>query len=283
MRNKFIKYFLVSSALLFGMNISDSANAAVDFSDIDGSYARDEIQELAALGILNGTGNGKFNPTANITRQDFAIIMAKALNLDSSNQPATPTFSDVPQGHYAFPAIEGAVKAGLISGMGDGTFGTGENLTREQMVAIFVRALRRDTTGMGANLPFSDAGSISDWARNYVGAAVGLGLLNGNGNGTFNPGASAERQAAALVASKFLKAKDNLTPVEPNPEPQPEPGPVEPNPEPQPEPGPVEPNPDPVEPEPQPDEGKEPEIPNPDHPNPEIPEPDKPKEEIRNY
>ncbi|WCN37309.1 IPT/TIG domain-containing protein [Aneurinibacillus uraniidurans] len=191
--------------------------AATSFVDIDNSYAKDAIQKLVNEGILNGIGEGKFSPTGTITRQDFAIVLAKALNLDTNHVPSTPTFSDIPPNHYAFKYIEAAVKAGLIKGNEDGTFGNGQNLSRQDMAVIFVRALGVDATGKAANLKFSDAASISDYAKDAVAYAVELGLLVGDSENSFNPKGIADRQAVALVTSKFLKAVEkHKAPDNPN-------------------------------------------------------------------
>lgn len=194
---------MTSAALLSAIALP--AQAATELTDIQGSYAKDAIQELVDAGILNGTGNGKFNPTGKIQRQDFAIILAKALSLDIDQVPASATFSDVPTEHYAYAYVEAAKRAGLISGYGNGVFGTGNQLSRQDMAVIFVRALGVDATGKGADLTFSDADSIADYAKDAVAAAVELGLLSGTGNGRFDPTGNAERQAVALVASNFLK------------------------------------------------------------------------------
>ncbi|MGI2294335.1 S-layer homology domain-containing protein [Paenibacillus sp. GXUN7292] len=231
MKKKVIIYLIVSMLML--ITVPHSASAAVDFTDIEGSYARDAIKELAERGILNGTGNGSFNPTGNIERQDFAIIMAKALGLNLSEAPASATFSDVPSSHYSYAAVEAAVRAGLIQGMGNGAFGTDANLSREQMAVIFVRALGLNAEGSGDNLTFSDSSSISSWARDAVGAAANLGLITGNSDGSFNPRGNAERQAVAAVAARFLMAAEEISTPKPTATPEPTPSPS-PTPEPTP-------------------------------------------------
>jgi len=200
----------VAASAVASAVVAPAAFAATNLTDINDSYAKDAILSLVEAGILSGTGNGSFNPTGKIARQDFAIILAKSLNL-KVEAPATATFSDVPKDHYAFGYVEAAAKAGLIAGLGGGKFGTGENLSRQDMAALFVRALKYstgyDATGKGAAVAkFSDAASIADYAKDAVGAAVELGLISGNPDGTFNPAGVAERQAVALVASKFIKA-----------------------------------------------------------------------------
>lgn len=183
---------------------------SISLSDINQSYAKDAILELVEQGIINGKGNGKFDPTGKIERQDFAIILAKALNLDVSSKPADSTFSDVPQDHYSYSFVEAAVKAGLIKGQGNGEFGMGQNLTRQDMAVLFVRALGVEVEGMGSLLKFSDAASISYYAKDAVAAAIELGLMNGMNGKEFNPVGQADRQSVALVANRFLKVKEQL-------------------------------------------------------------------------
>ncbi|KEO83301.1 hypothetical protein EL26_10005 [Tumebacillus flagellatus] len=199
----------VASAL-----VAPAAFAGTTFSDIDGSFAKDAILKLADAGILNGVGNGNFNPTGTIERQDFAIILAKALKLDTTSAPATATFTDVPKDHYAFAAVEAAVKAGLIKGTGNGQFGAGSNLTREDMAVIFGRALNlaagKDVvTGGAANLTFSDAADIADYAKDAVGTAFKLGYISGS-NGAFDPKGTATREQVASLTVRWQTAVDTV-------------------------------------------------------------------------
>ncbi|WCN39578.1 S-layer homology domain-containing protein [Aneurinibacillus uraniidurans] len=214
MNKKKILKVLATGALL--SSCAFPVYAVPSLQDIGNSYAKEAIQKLVSEGIINGKGDGTFDPTGKISRQDFAIILARALALDTSKPPATPTFSDVPADHYSYAYIEAAVKAGLVAGVGDGKFGNGQSLSRQDMAVIFVRALGVDATGKAASLSFKDAGSIADYAKDAVAAALELGLIKGNQDGTFNPQGNAERQAVALVASKFLQVAEkqkNQTPA----------------------------------------------------------------------
>ncbi|WP_218828207.1 S-layer homology domain-containing protein [Paenibacillus sp. SSG-1] len=233
MRNTLMKV-LSSAALLSAIAVPavSAETATTPFSDIAGSYAKDAINELVEKGIVNGKGDGKFDPTGKIERQDFAIILAKALGLDVSSTPTSPTFSDVPSDSYAYASVEAAVKAGLIKGQGNGTFGTGSNLSRQDMAVLFVRALGVDAQGKGSILKFSDASSISDYAKDAVAVAVGFGLFNGGTDGKFDPKGGAAREEVALVASRFFDAKEIIDsqtpPSQPDPAPTTPPEPAKP-------------------------------------------------------
>jgi hypothetical protein len=49
------------------------------FKDIENHYAKKHIEKLLSYGIVNGDGNGNFNPDKPITRADAAIMVANAL------------------------------------------------------------------------------------------------------------------------------------------------------------------------------------------------------------
>ncbi|WP_196427237.1 S-layer homology domain-containing protein [Paenibacillus woosongensis] len=202
--NKKLFAKVITAAALLG-TLASPASATTFITDINGSYAKDAIQELVDKGIINGRGDGRFDPTGHIQRQDFAIILAKSLGLDVNNAPAAATFSDVPQGHYSFAAVEAAVQAGLIHGYGNHQFGNGDSLSRQDMAVIFTRALGVDVSGKGSILTFTDKDDISSYAKDAVAAAVELGLIQGNTDGSFSPLQSADRQSVALVASKFIR------------------------------------------------------------------------------
>ncbi|MBM7602618.1 hypothetical protein JOC75_000588 [Metabacillus crassostreae] len=198
-----MKSYITKSLFLTGFILLFSFNSVSASTDIEGSYAKDAILELVEKGIITGDANGDFNLTGKITRQDFAIILAKSLELDTSSSSVTATFSDVPVNHYSFANVEAAVKAGLISGTAEGNFGINANLTRKDMATIFVQALGADAVGYGDKLTSADQDRILEWKRDSEAYAVDLGLMVGESSNSFNP----EREQVALVANKYLVKK----------------------------------------------------------------------------
>jgi Predicted solute binding protein len=181
------------------------ALAAPEFTDIERSYAKDAILKLAEQGIVTGTGDGKFDPAGQVAREDFAVMLAKALRLDLTARPASPTFDDVPASHYSYAYVEAAAKAGLLEGTGNGLFGLNAGLTREQMAVAVARALDPDTAAQSAKLSFADRDEVSSWARDAVASMAQLGLMQGYADGTFQPKGWVERQQVALVLARYLE------------------------------------------------------------------------------
>ncbi|MEJ9164508.1 S-layer homology domain-containing protein, partial [Paenibacillus graminis] len=199
---------LLAITLLAAPLASPKANAAALFSDINNSYAKEAILELLNKGIISGIGDNRFDPSGQLKRQDFAIILAKTLSLDTTTIPSVPTFSDVPKSSYAYNAVEAVYQAGWINGLGNGRFAAGSPLSRQDMIVIFVRALGIEASDKSSFLPFADSAKIADYAKASVAAALEYGLIQGEGGNLFNPAANADRQSVALVASKFIKVKE---------------------------------------------------------------------------
>lgn len=101
------------------------------------------VQTLSSLSILNGYEDGTFGPEKDITRAEFAAVVCRALNMESSAngaKGATP-FADVPADHWASGYINLAAGQGIVNGYGDGNFGPEDNVTYEQAVKMLVVAL----------------------------------------------------------------------------------------------------------------------------------------------
>ena len=177
------------------------------FSDMDQALWADlAVSELTKRSIISGMGDGTFEPARAITREEFVKIIVEACGFTSS--AATIEFSDVSTQEWYYPYVASAAGVGIITGMGDGTFGVGRAITREEMAAIICRAaqvkgieLKTDT----ARETFTDDSMISDWAQEDVYTLQQAGVINGMGDGSFAPGQSCTRAEAAKVVYELTK------------------------------------------------------------------------------
>ncbi len=195
------------------LDITDKAGSIKDIES-SSDYARQSILNLAAHNIISGDGNGYFNPHRVINRAEMIKMIVHTLDIDMTDLPDIPTFKDVPKSHWAYPYVEAAYRAGIISGISNDLFGAGQLCTREQMAAMFVRSL--DTAGAGIagssddndrfvyvnNL--DDKDKISPWAMVYVEYALSSGLMKGTASTTFDAKGSAERQQAAVLTDRYM-------------------------------------------------------------------------------
>ncbi|ADC49250.1 SLH domain protein of unknown function [Alkalihalophilus pseudofirmus OF4] len=186
---------IAAAATLFGVLPTSIQAAQPAFTDIEKSYAIKEIQTLVEADIIAGYPDGTFGPKRNITRAEFARILANALELPA-NEPAANIFSDVPS--WAAPEVGALVEAGIVFGLSEDTYGASELITREDMMTMIIRGLGFDDFSRftGFYPEFKDWEKVSDYAFNDVGLATFISLAKGTNDGYFLPDQPAERQAA---------------------------------------------------------------------------------------
>jgi hypothetical protein len=104
-----------------------------------------QISELAALGIVDGYGDGRFGPNDPVTRQQFAKMVTRALGLSVTTAdicPFSDVEDDVDSSDELYPDHYVAVCAsrGITLGKTQTTFAPHDSLSRQQLVTMAVRA-----------------------------------------------------------------------------------------------------------------------------------------------
>lgn len=187
-----------------------------DVSDINGTWGYDDILKLMSMEIFPNTSK-YFGPKLPITRSDFTVAVAKAVNLAPYTVPKTTgyaknktsevsPFIDVSITDSDYGYIKAASQAGLVSGTAPNQFSPNKALTRAEAAVIFIRALGLTnlapkgyfTTG------FKDDVSIPSWAKRDIYVANEIGLLEGDGNGNINPNDTLTREEAAAMISRMI-------------------------------------------------------------------------------
>lgn len=172
------------------------------FEDIKTSWAKEEIEVLASRQVIKGTSDTTFAPKASITRGQFAVLVARALQLPTNEFKGQ--FSDVTEKDtWAALQVEAAFEAGIVKGNTDGTFGLANEITREQMATMLVRAIEYKDAKLAEEADkttnFKDNTAVSGYAKEGVEVASGLGIIKGDATGNFNPKQTATRQEAAVM------------------------------------------------------------------------------------
>ncbi len=113
-------------------------------------------------------------------------------------------FTDVSEGAWYYENVMAAVEAGIVSGMGDGTFKPMGNITRRDFATMVTKLLLNGQEPPKAETtPFSDVSS-SDYALNAIAYCAENGIISGS-NGEFRPGDYITRQEAASIMKNALK------------------------------------------------------------------------------
>ncbi len=174
------------------------------FKDIAGfAWAKEAIDYLADADILNGVGEGMFNPEGNLTREAAAKIICLATGIDTAD--ATCSFEDVEEGSWYAPYVAALNKLGIVNGVDSANFGVGQNITREDFAVIICRALKWAMDS--EELAFTDAQDVSGYAKGAVNALYAKKIITGYEDGSFGPKNSITRAEGAQIVYKTIKNK----------------------------------------------------------------------------
>ena len=130
--------FVTMIAGLAGADVSGYASGP--FDDVQtGSWYAPYVNWAAASGIVSGTSATTFDPAAEISRQDMAVMLynyAQQAGVQLKQTTVTPFTDEGSIAVYALPAVQALHSAGVISGMPDGSFQPQATTTREQACVV---------------------------------------------------------------------------------------------------------------------------------------------------
>lgn len=168
--------------------------------DYIGHWAEQTIQSWLDNNYVSGYPDGFFRPDATITRAEF-ITMAN--NVLMFTDTADISFSDVNPGDWYYKEVQKAFKAGYISGITETMFAPDSNLTREQAAVIVYKILNLEINPENI-YTFADSSLISDWAKDYVNAAVFAEIMLGySEDNTFRPQNPITRAEAIVLLDRL--------------------------------------------------------------------------------
>lgn len=193
-------------------NEKDSNQALIDlitqgcpcdsFYDLDNTaWYHTYVDFALENGLMNGVGNGKFDPNGSLTRAMLVTILYRVEGEPSVAGMSNP-FRDVPAGQWYTKAVIWAASRGIVNGISATRFAPDENITREQIATILHRYSGSPTVSGNLNT-FRDSAQISAYAKKAMQWAVGLGIINGS-DGALEPGKNATRIQIAAILCRYL-------------------------------------------------------------------------------
>jgi len=118
--------------------------------------------------------------------KNCTIIIGFTLFFMSSVGAAT--FTDVPEDHTYYVAIESLKNLGIVNGYGDGTFGPGNAVNRAEALKMILNSAEISSPELndGEEVVYTDV-KADDWFAPFVVNGTSLGIINGNPDGSFAP------------------------------------------------------------------------------------------------
>ena len=218
-RRSFLKYALTGYAAVKASTASTTASGAVGalaterYNDVKtGDRFLDAVNFVTDRGLIDGLG-ANFNPVANADR----ATVATALYLIAGSPPVTysPIFPDVPADRWYLNAVIWAEETEVITGYGDGRFGTDDAVTRQQFVSMLLRAARIKFPEAAALDGFTDKGGVNESARTALGWCVKRGLTADTSSVNLEPNSNVSRAQCASVLQRFVNLKENPLNIRP--------------------------------------------------------------------
>ena len=166
------------------------------------------IAYVVAKGTMSGTGDRKFDPEGDCTREMFVQIIYNMEGKPGAG-PSNP-FKDVKKSWY-YDAVTWAVANGITKGTSADTFGIGVKVTREQLAQFLMNYAKKrgyDTSARADISKFPDSDKISGWAKEAISWANANGIINGKAKGGVNyldPKGNATRAEVAQMMMNFQK------------------------------------------------------------------------------
>lgn len=187
---RFFAGFLMAALLL-------PIAALADFSDLDQSHPHHRaITALVDQGILEGYGDGSFQPEQDVTRAETVKIVLLGAGFEVSESEELH-FSDVAATDWHVNYIESAYRSGLIQGYTDGTFLPNQTVSRAEAAKIVLSSAELDY------------GTGSEWYTPYQDYAIEWNIAPKQSDGLWHPEALVSRGELAEMMFRFQEVLEN--------------------------------------------------------------------------
>lgn len=204
--------FALDHASDYAIVIDDRSHEPVDlpFNDVpEGAWYEDAAAYVYKHGLMAGTSATTFAPDVTTSRAMIATILWRMAGSPVVNYAMN--YTDVTQGQWCSEAIRWATSEGVVTGYGNGLFGTNDPITREQLATMLWRYAQHEgydvSIGEDTNiLSYADAFTVSEYAVSALQWACGAGIISGTGDGsTLTPQGEATRAQAAVILMRFCE------------------------------------------------------------------------------
>lgn len=184
----------------------------ISFDDMAGHWAEASVNNMGARLVVNGVGDGRFNPDADITRAEIAAIMVRGLGLRL--ELGNVSFKDVISSEWYADDVSTAADFGLIAGYEDGNFRPQNKITRQEAMTMIARAMQvtdlkeklvKSDQSTNALTSFKDADDVANWAKEGAILSVASKVINGRTIELLEPQAFITRAEVVAIVQRLLQ------------------------------------------------------------------------------
>lgn len=209
MKNRITHFTATFLAIILLVSCCLPVVHASTYQDVEGDdWHTEAIEYVTAIGLMEGVGNGKFQPNQPLTRAQVVTLLYRLAG--SPKTEYIGLFQDVPQDEWYANSVSWAYQQSIVNGTSETTFSPSTNITREQLAVILQNYL--DATGKklesadNALYRVKDCWAVSPYAEKGVMMVCESGLMNPDAQYNFNPAGNVTRADAAVVFMRLSKA-----------------------------------------------------------------------------
>ena len=210
-------------ALVLTLSLLVVPAGAVSFTDMQGHWAKDDVEYLAGLGIVKGTTTTTFAPAQKMTACEALLFCSRTTGVSAEDKKqiaadrADQLKEILPESVYSWAAEEMAVclETGIISvNELEAMCSSGallKSITRENLSMYLVRAMQLEPMAQNLtsySMSFADTASISQALRPYVYLLNTYGIVQGNTANEFMPQGSLTRAEMATMLRRAIDFMD---------------------------------------------------------------------------
>ncbi|MCM3760149.1 S8 family serine peptidase [Alkalihalobacillus oceani] len=174
------------------------------FTDVqDDEWYAEAIYELVNQEIIQGYPDDTFRPSQTITRGEAAVMMTRALQLETS--PYVGEFLDVRRQSYAADYIQTMVDQEIFQGYSDGSFRPHTAIPRGEVAVILNRSFE---FAPDSRVIFPDV-PPRYFAAEDIAVVAGADVAFGRPDGNFQPRTAVTRAEFAVFLSRALHYGDD--------------------------------------------------------------------------
>ena len=182
--------------------------AGTGYADVSGDeWYAEAVAALQEKGIMDGVGNGRFDPDGVFTRAQLATVLYRLAGKPAVSGEAA--FTDTEQGKWYSDAVLWASQNGVVNGYGNGLFGTADPTTQEQLSVMLWRSAGSYVLGSEYADTDGAENAASAWAFDAVRWARVDGLLTDAI--AFEPAAAATRAQVADMVYRYLQLLERFS------------------------------------------------------------------------
>ncbi len=177
------------------------------FIDINKSFAKNSINRLADLGVVQGVSEELYAPQQGTTRAEFMAMLTRLTLTPDQIQQANSdplTFTDVDPSGWYMPELKAAIHYGIARGFSKSDFAPEQAIDREQAAKMLSGALYSLVPEAEGDF-YADSALVSPWAKSEVNGLTVTEIVQGYPDQTFRPHANLTRAESAAMIDRAMQ------------------------------------------------------------------------------